>query len=232
MPVTPARATIGRPQRAERHGRGVGDERQPGRGERGESQADEDRGCNRDWRAEAGRAFEERAEREGDEQELETPVAGDAGQAVLHDLEVALLAGQVVEEDDVEDDPADGEEAVGRAQPRRPRGHARGHAEGEDGREHGGGQAEERRHVGPKLEEGQPAEKDDDGESGDERREPDAAERVVDLVPRHFQSTPSVSLFRRSKKAAMNRCLSAAIRRPSRVVIRSRTRLSLTRYSR
>ena len=66
-----------------------------------------------------------RAEAEGDEEELQAAVAGDAGQAVLQTLKEPVSTVRVVEEDDVEDDPADGEEAVGGPEPGRPRGHAR-----------------------------------------------------------------------------------------------------------
>ena len=46
------------------------------------------------------------------------------------------LAGQPVEEDDVHDDPADREQAVGRAETRRPERHPCGHADGERSEEH------------------------------------------------------------------------------------------------
>ena len=72
----------GRAERAEGHGRGVGDEREARGGERREAEADEDGARHRDRRAEAGRALEERAEGEGDEQELEAPVLGDVRDAL------------------------------------------------------------------------------------------------------------------------------------------------------
>ena len=68
-------------------------------------------------------------EGEGDEQELKAAVAGDPGQAGLEDGEMAFLRGQGVEEDDVQDDPADREEPVGGAENGRGAGLARGHAE-------------------------------------------------------------------------------------------------------
>ena len=70
---------------------------------------------DRHRRAEARRAFEERAEAKGDEQELQAAIGGDAGEAALQDLELAVLDGEVVQEDDVEDDPADREQAVAAA---------------------------------------------------------------------------------------------------------------------
>ena len=47
--------------------------------------------------------------REGDEQELQTPVVADRADRALQDLELALLVRELVEKDDVEDDPADGQ---------------------------------------------------------------------------------------------------------------------------
>ena len=63
-----------RAERAEGDGRGVGDEREAGGRERREAEPDQDRRRDRDRRAESGGAFEERAEAEGDQQELQAPV--------------------------------------------------------------------------------------------------------------------------------------------------------------
>ena len=64
-----------RAERAERDRRGVGDERETRRGQRREAEADENGAGDRDRRAETGRALEERAERERDEQQLQPAIA-------------------------------------------------------------------------------------------------------------------------------------------------------------
>ena len=46
---------------------------------------------------------------------MQAAIAGDVGEAFLKGDEGAGLDGEIVEEDDREDDPADGEEAVSRA---------------------------------------------------------------------------------------------------------------------
>ena len=69
------------------HRRSVGDQRQPGRGERREAQADENRGGHRNRRTETRGAFEEGAEAKRNQQQLQAPVVGDVGDAVLQYLE-------------------------------------------------------------------------------------------------------------------------------------------------
>ena len=77
-PVTAPRADDGRAERPEGHGRRVGDQRQAGGRERREAEPDQDRAGHGDRGAEAAGALEEGAEREGDEQQLEAAVGGDA----------------------------------------------------------------------------------------------------------------------------------------------------------
>ena len=52
----------------------------------------------------------------GIRQDLQPPVGGDPAQRMLEDPEQAFFHRQAVEEDHVQDDPADGPEAVDRAQ--------------------------------------------------------------------------------------------------------------------
>ena len=66
-------------------------------------------------RAEARRALDEGAEAEADEQELDAAVVRDAGDGVLDHFEITRLHGDVVDEDGAQDDPADGQQPVGRA---------------------------------------------------------------------------------------------------------------------
>ena len=74
---------------------------------------------NRDRRAETGRALDERAERERDQQRLDAAIGGEPRDRRLDDLELTRRDGQVVQEDRVDDDPADREEPVGGAVDRR-----------------------------------------------------------------------------------------------------------------
>ena len=63
-------------ERSERDRRGVGDERQRRGHDRLEAEAGEHRGGDRDRRAEAGDALDQRAETERDQHDLDAPIAG------------------------------------------------------------------------------------------------------------------------------------------------------------
>ena len=105
---------------------GVADEGQAGGGERLEAEADQHGGADRHRRAEAGRALDEGAESEADEEHLDAAVGREAGDCLLHHLELPGLDGDVVDEDCVQDDPADGEQAEQRAVQRGGAGHRGG----------------------------------------------------------------------------------------------------------
>jgi hypothetical protein len=152
---------------------------------RTEAEADQDRAGDRDRRAEAGGALEERAEAKGDQEQLQATVIGDAADAVLEHLEQAEFLRELVEEDDVEDDPTDRQKPEGGAEERRFAGHFGRHAEYEDGARERNGEAEQRRHVGFHAEYAEPAEEDDDRQRRDERRQPWIAQRIVNLRPDH-----------------------------------------------
>ena len=78
---------------------------------------------------------------------MQSSVVGDAGERVLQDLEAAILLGQLLQEDDVEHDPADGHQAGQPAvQCRRAR-HFSRHAIGKDGYQDGRQQAHGRRYM-------------------------------------------------------------------------------------
>jgi hypothetical protein len=87
------------------------------------------------WCAEARGAFDERSERERDQQRLYAPVRGQPRDRSFDDLELARGHGQVVEEDRVEDDPADRKESVGGAIDRCRGSGPGGHAVDDDGDE-------------------------------------------------------------------------------------------------
>ena len=123
----------GAAQSAVGHGSGVADEGQAGGLEGAEAQTDQHGGRNRHRGAEAGRALDEGPEAEGDQQGLDAAVARQPGDGVLHHLEVTGLDGDVVDEDGVQHDPADGQEAEGRAVPGGGEGRGGRHLVGEDG---------------------------------------------------------------------------------------------------
>ena len=64
-----------------------------------EAEAGQHRGGDGDRRAEAGDAFDQRAEAERDEQQLDAAIAGQPRQRSADHVEVAALDRQVVEED-------------------------------------------------------------------------------------------------------------------------------------
>ena len=118
-----------RTQRAIRHRRGIGDQREARGGERLEAQAHHDRRGDGDRRAETGGAFEERAEAERHQQQLQPAIVRDPGDALLQHVEEPGVGRQLIHEDDIEHDPADRQQPEQRAQQRRLAGHLRGHAD-------------------------------------------------------------------------------------------------------
>ena len=151
-----------RAERAERHRRRVGDEREARRRQRREAEADEQRAGDRDRRAEAGRALEERAEGERHEQQLQPRVRRDVRDALAQRREQPALVGELVQEDDVQDDPADRQQAEGRAVGGARERHRRRHAEHGDGHHQRRAEADERGRVRAQLQERERAEQRDD----------------------------------------------------------------------
>lgn len=168
---------------------GIGDEVERGGVKGFEAQADHE-GASDGYRcAESGAAFDEGAEAEGDEKELEAAVGGDSGYGLLHDFKLAGLDGDVVEEDGGDDDPYDFQEAVGRAVQKAAYGHLGGHVEDQDGAENRGCGAGDGTEMGADFEAGEQAEKNNDGQSGNERGEPPMSQGIIDLIPSHRQSS-------------------------------------------
>ncbi len=181
-------------ERAEGHGRGIGDERQARCRERREAEADQHRRRDGDRRAESCGTFEKCAEGEGDEEELEAPVVADRADRALQNLELTLLARELVEKDDVENDPADGEQPEGRAVGGRHARHLQRHAVGEDCHGEGSGEAHQGRHVSAELENSDRTEQHEYGNCGYRRGKDHAAEGVVDLRPHATLTLPSTTL--------------------------------------
>ena len=131
-PVTLAKRDDGSAQSAEGHRRGVGDQRQARSLQRTEAQTDQQRGGHGYRSAESRCALKECAEAEGDQQQLQATVLGDAGHALLQHFEASRLNRELVHEDDVQHDPADGEQAVAGAIDGRSSRQSGRHVEAED----------------------------------------------------------------------------------------------------
>ncbi len=181
-------------------GRGVGDEREAGGRQGREAEADQDRAGHGHRGAEAAGALEEGTEGEGHQQQLQASVGGDARHRLLEDREPPLLHRQTVEEDDVEDDPPDGEEARHHAEDGGPGRESRRHAEADDGDQQGKAERDDRRDMGLHPSARDHGEECDDRHGSGESREPWAPERIIDLIPglqrasSDFRSGPSSSL--------------------------------------
>ena len=174
-----------RAERAVRDRRRVGDQREPRRGERREAEADQDRRRHGDRRAEPGRSLEERAVGERDQEQLQAPVLRDVGDRVFLDLAGAALVGKLVQEDDVEDDPADRQQTGEAAEHRRLACHLDRHSVGKDGHHQRREQAEPGRDVRFQVQEAEADQHDDHRQRCQQRRDDHVAERVVALLPDH-----------------------------------------------
>ncbi len=107
------------PYRTERDRCGIGDERQSGSIERGESQPDEQGGADGHRRAKTRRSLDERAKGKRHQQRLNAAIARQPTDRGLDDFKLAGVNGQVIKKDRVQNDPADRQEAVGRTVKRR-----------------------------------------------------------------------------------------------------------------
>jgi len=114
----------------------------------GKSQSDQDRSGNSHWSAETRCPFEERPEAEGDQQELQTLIRGDAGEALSQDCKIPLLDCHIIQEDQVENNPTDRKKPKGRSVHSRGEGHLAWHVEDEDCYRQGGDQAQDRSPMG------------------------------------------------------------------------------------
>jgi hypothetical protein len=136
-----------------------------------------------DRRPEARNAFDERAEAERHQQQLDAAIAGQPGQRPADDVEVAALHGQVVEEDRADHDPADrpqaeGHAVRGRSDSQRQR-HAPHQPREDERRPRGGDRGAPRRHAQDREQQG---EEERWNRCGERREEHAAADRVVHLM--------------------------------------------------
>ncbi len=173
----------GSSERAVGDWRCVGDQRQARCLQRFETQADENGRGDGDGCAKSGCAFEECAEGKSDEEELQAAVLSYAGHALLQHLEAAGGAGHAVKKDDVENDPADGKQAVTCAVDSGDAGHFERHVKYASGDGESGDQSEKRGIVRLHPEDGESAEQYDHGQRGAKRRQPPVTERIVALRP-------------------------------------------------
>ncbi len=112
-PVTPCSAISGVPQRSEGYRGGVGQQRKSCGFQRQEAQADQQRSADGDRRAESAGPLEEGPKREGDQEQLQPGIGGHINQTLLQQRKPSGFDGQVVHEDDREDDPEDRKGPVG-----------------------------------------------------------------------------------------------------------------------
>ena len=147
-PVTAASTTMGVPNAPYATGAVLAINEKARSGERLESQTHQDGRSHGDRRAESGRALEERAEAERNQQQLQPAIVRNAGDALLQDLEQPGVGGELVHEDHVEDDPADRQQPEEPTQERRLPGHLCGHAIDEDRYRQRDEEPEDRRPMG------------------------------------------------------------------------------------
>ena len=133
-PVTAAESVNRRADRSPGDGRGVRDQIQNSSVERIESESDHKRARNRHRRAEARAAFDESAERESDQQRLQSPVLRDRRDRILHDLELASEDRDVVKKDRRYHDPRDFQ-SESHAESEAHRGHPHRHGENDSSEE-------------------------------------------------------------------------------------------------
>src|SRR6187399_3231234 len=115
-------------ERSKGHGRGVSDERQFGRFQGLESETDHHGAGDGHRRAETGATLDERAERKSNEQRLDATIAGETRDSNLETLKLSGFHGQLINEDRVQHDPADGKETERRAKSAGGQGESGGHA--------------------------------------------------------------------------------------------------------
>ena len=107
----------------------------------------------------------------------------DAGDAVLQNLELPLLQCQLVNKNDVEDNPTDRQQAISGTVNSGHRRHLNRHPEFEDGDGKRSGEANQRGDMRFKMKEAESPEQDNDGYGGEKSREHYVMEGVVDLGP-------------------------------------------------
>ena len=105
----------GNPQAAKGDGSGVGDQRETTGLEWGKSELQKE-GCrNGNGSTKTGGTFDEGSKAEGDQDHLHPWVGDQSGQLTAQGVKSTGNNGQAMEKQDVDDDPADGEEGISNA---------------------------------------------------------------------------------------------------------------------
>jgi hypothetical protein len=158
-------------QGAERHGRGVEDQHEHQRLDRGKAHHDQQGTGDRNRRAEAGDALDQGAETKSDHDEYDPPIVRQiADDPTSKGIGASRSHRDVVEKQSVDDDPHHGPQSEDGAVRHGRHGEAHRHVPGAHGDTHAESQADERRLPGGPA---QNAEQDQYGENGqgcDERR--------------------------------------------------------------
>ena len=97
----------GRADRSESHRRGIRDQAKTRRRKRRKTDSDQNCPGDGDRCTESCCSLKKSAESKGDQQKLQPAIFRDGGDAVLQDLEVTFLQGQLVKKDHVQDNPTD-----------------------------------------------------------------------------------------------------------------------------
>ena len=161
----------------------VGDEADHGGLDGTEAELHQQRRADRDRHAEPCRAFEEGAEREGDEQHLDALIRRDAADRAVDDVEVPARHGEPVQPHGHDDDVGDRPERIEQAVQPGAGGGGRRHPEHPQRDDDLGADRDERRDDAGQLEHDETHQEEQDRHGRDERGEPEDAERVRGLNP-------------------------------------------------
>ncbi len=164
-------------------GRHVGHQADHGGLDRTESELHQERGADRDRHAEPRGPLEEGAEREGDEEHLDALIRRDAADRAADDFEVPARHGEPVQPHGHDDDVGDGPERVEQSVEPGAGGCGSRHPEHPQRHDDLGDDRDERRDDAGQLEDDQTQQEEQDRHRGDERGEPEDAERVRGLNP-------------------------------------------------
>ena len=151
--------------------------------QRFEAELHQNRGGDGDRRSEPGCAFKKRAEGKGDENNLDTRIGRERGQAAAQHAEQSFLHRELIEKDQVENDPADGEQSVSRSEKRRGGSGLGRHLVNKQGNSQRDGESGQRREMNTNPKNGNGAEQHDDRQRRDNSGKKRIPQRIVILQP-------------------------------------------------
>jgi hypothetical protein len=126
-----------------------------------------------------------KAPKEGNQQQLDAAVFGDAGKRILQHLEAAVLLGQLMQEDDVQHNPANGQQAGEAAEQGGTPRHFAGHVVDKDCNQQRCNQACACGQVGLHVQKPRPTSITTTGMAAS-NVDSHIFDRVVDLLPNHL----------------------------------------------